>query len=195
MVRAKMTVTLRINCTHENLESILRIPTAFSHFSNEEKSLIRTDLQIVWQEGDQTDLYQRMDKVVEIFNKNDLPTAKMDFRGFCYGDKRNSCVINYNGDLYKCTAVDFHKTLRDGYLSENGDIVWENDSLEKRMASKFTNSLCKTCRILPLCHAGCTKQSLQSKEYCMHNQSDEEKDSVVKNRILYNSLTNNAHPL
>lgn len=195
LVKSGMTVTLRINCTHENIESISRIPEAFKHFNSDEKRHIRADLHIVWQEKNRAKLYQQMDKVVEIFNNHNIPTAKMEFRGFCYGDKRNSCVVNYNGDLYKCTAIDFHKTLRDGYLSENGDLIWENGSLEKRMASKFTNPLCQTCRILPLCHGGCTKQSLTSRNYCLHHQSDEEKDSVVMNRILYNSLSNDAHPL
>ncbi len=195
MCKAGMTVTLRINCTHENIESVSRIPEAFRHFTADEKSRVRSDLHIVWQEGDHTALYQQMDKAVEIFNSNDMPTAKMEFRGFCYGDKRNSCVINYNGDLYKCTAIDFHKTPREGYLAEDGSLVWENDSLEKRMASKFTNPFCETCRIMPLCHGGCSRQSLLSKSYCLHNHSDEEKDSVVMNRILYNSLTNCAHPL
>lgn len=195
MTKVGMSVTLRINCTHDNLESVLRIPEAFSHFSSEEKSQVRTDLHIVWQEGNYTDLYQRMDNAVEIFNANDMPTAKMEFRGFCYGDKRNSCVVNYNGDLFKCTAVDFHKTPRDGYLSAEGKLIWENNSLEKRMASKFTNTACRTCRIMPLCHGGCSKQSLMSKNYCLHNQSEEEKDSVVTNRILFNSLTNKAQPL
>lgn len=87
------------------------------------KRHIRADLHIVWQEENRAKLYQQMDKVVEIFNNHNIPTAKMEFRGFCYGDKRNSCVVNYNGDLYKCTAIDFHKTLRDGYLSENGDLI------------------------------------------------------------------------
>lgn len=195
MVKVGMTVTLRINCTHENLDSVSRIPEAFCHFTSEEKSRIRTDLHIVWQEGDHSDLYQRMDSIVDTFNKNDMPAAKMEFRGFCYGDKRNSCVVNYNGDLYKCTAIDFHLTPRDGYLSEDGSLFWENDSLEKRMASKFTNPICETCRIMPLCHGGCSKQSMLSRNYCLHHQSDEEKDSVVMNRILFNSLTNNAHPL
>lgn len=195
MVKAGMTVTLRINCTHENLGSVLRIPEAFEHFTDEEKKRIRTDLHIVWQEGDSSNLYLKLDKAVEIFNENGMPTAKMEFRGFCYGDKRNSCVINYNGDLFKCTAVDFHNTQRDGYLSADGKLIWENDSLEKRMASKFTNTLCKTCRIMPLCHGGCSKQSLSSQNYCMHNQSEEEKDAVVMNRILYNSLTNTAQAL
>lgn len=157
MVKAGMTITLRINCTHDNLNSIEHIPNAFKNFTNDEKSRIRADLHIVWQEGDQSNLYNRMDTAVEIFNNNNIPTAKMDFRGFCYGDKRNSCVINYNGDLYKCTAIDFHQTIRDGFLSPEGELVWENNSLEKRMSSKFTNRQCETCRIMPLCHGGCSK--------------------------------------
>lgn len=195
MVAEGMTVTLRINCTHDNLESVTRIPEAFNHFTVEEKSRVRTDLHIVWQEGEQSQLYTHMDRAVEVFNSKDIPTAKMEFTGFCYGDKRNSCVVNYNGDIYKCTAIDFHKTPRDGYLSADGRLVWENNSLENRLASKFTNQACKTCRIMPLCHGGCTKQSLLFKNYCIHNHSDKEKDSVVINRILYNSLTNNAHSI
>lgn len=195
MVKAGMTVTLRINCTHSNFESVLRIPESFENFTDDEKKRVRADLHIVWQEDDSTSLYSKLDEAVEIFNANGLPTAKMEFSGFCYGDKRNSCVINYNGDLFKCTAVDFHNTQRDGYLSADGDLIWENDSLEKRMASKFTNPLCKTCRIMPLCHGGCSKQSLSSQNYCLHNQSDEEKDAVVMNRILYNSLTNPTQAL
>lgn len=195
MVKNGMTVTLRVNCTHDNLESVTRIPKAFAYFTAEEKKRIRTDLHIVWQEGDRQGLFRKMDSAVEAFNAEEIPTAKMEFRGFCYGDKRNSCVVNYNGYLYKCTAVDFHNTPRDGYLSVDGQLVWENDSLERRMASKFTNMLCRTCRILPLCHGGCSKQSLLSSNYCIHNQSNEEKDSIVMNRILCNSLTNAARPL
>lgn len=195
MAKANMNVTLRINCTHDNLKSITNIPKAFLNLDKDQKGRIRTDLHIVWQEGDHSELYEKMDAAVQIFNDNDMPTAKMEFSGFCYGDLRNSCVVNYNGDLYKCTAVDFHNTTRDGYLSEEGILVWENDSLEKRMASKFTNPICKTCRIMPLCHGGCTKQSLSSDNYCLHHQSDKEKDAVVVNRILYNSISNKARPL
>ena len=195
MVRNNMTVTLRINCTHENIASLINIPNSFCHFTTEEKKRIRTDLHIVWQEGDQVRLYNEMDKIVEIFKENGLPTAKMEFRGFCYADKRNSCIVNYNGNLYKCSAVDFHKTKRDGYLSPEGDLIWENNSLENRMASKFTNIFCKSCRVMPLCHGGCSKQSLLSKKYCLHNHSEDEKDSIVINRILYNAQFNEINPL
>lgn len=100
-----------------------------------------------------------------------------------------------SGDLYKCSAVDFHNTPRDGYISEEGELIWENDSLEKRMASKFTNLFCKTCRIMPLCHGGCSKHSLLSNAYCINNQSEEKKDYIVINRILHNSRINKAQPI
>lgn len=122
-----------------------------------------------------------------------IPASKSDFRGFCYADRRNSCLVNYNGDVYKCTARDFTNTPRDGYIDSDGSVVWENDSLEKRMASKFSNPHCNICRIFPLCHGGCSTNSLEHSDYCMHNFSDEDKDEVVKNRILRNStLGSNA---
>lgn len=186
MLKAGMNITLRINCTENNLDSVQKIPASFNVLSAEEKKRLRVDLQIVWQEKNHASLFETMDNVVKVFKNENLPTAKMDFRNFCYGDVRNSCVINYNGDLYKCTAVDFAKTKRDGYLSDQGELIWENDSLERRMASKFQNQHCKTCRIFPLCHGGCTKKSLTSNNYCLHSFNNKEMDNVVINRILYN---------
>lgn len=187
MVRNGMSVTLRINCSWDNLDGLSEIPLCFSDLSPKEKSLIYADLQVVWQVENRWDLYRSLEAVMSAFNNRGILSGRMDFRGFCYGDKRNSCLVNYNGDIFKCTAVDFVKVKRDGYISKKGEIVWEEDSLEKRMASKFRNEPCKTCRIFPLCHGGCTKQSLQSTRYCVHNHNDEEKDEVVKNRVMINA--------
>ena len=96
-------------------------------------------------------------------------------------------MINYNGDLYKCTAIDFANTERDGYIAEDGSLIWENDSLEKRLASKLKNKPCLACRILPLCHGGCTKNSLNaSDEYCMYNFDERQIDQVVLDAIERN---------
>lgn len=50
----------------------------------------------------------------------------------CYGDKLNAAVVNYNGNVYKCTAVNFAKDTREGYVNDTGEIVWENNSYNKR---------------------------------------------------------------
>ena len=120
MVKDGMGVTLRINCSKDNMTSIIQIPSYFNELTPEEKKLIRVDLQIVWQDNNRKEIYGYMDNIIKAFSNEGIPSAKMDFRSFCYGDLRNSCMINYNGDIYKCTAVDFANTPRDGYLSTDG---------------------------------------------------------------------------
>lgn len=181
-------VTLRLNCTNSNFNSLVDIPNALEDLSDEEKSNIFVDIQVVWQESGKESLISRMDTIVDSFSKKGISAAKMDFSGFCYADRRQSSLVNFNGDVYKCTARDFHTTPRDGYLTEEGIIVWENYSLERRMQSKFKNIHCRTCRIFPLCHGGCSTNSLENDNYCMHNFDDAEKDRVVKDRIVRNSI-------
>src|SRR6202020_1629629 len=82
----------------------------------------------------------------------------------CYADKRNSAVINYNGDIFKCTARDFTTTKRAGYLSNTGELVWENNYLERRMTAKFNNKPCLSCKIIPLCNGGCSQHALEHLE-------------------------------
>lgn len=187
LVQHGISVTLRLNCTNSNISSLSDIAPSFEDLSEDEKKRIMVDTQIVWQEETRNVLKDRMDTVVSSFLNSGIPASKMDFRGFCYADRRNSCLVNFNGDVYKCTARDFSTVPRDGFINEEGDVVWENDSLNKRMEAKFKNPHCRGCRIFPLCHGGCSTNSLENHDYCMHNFSEEEKDRAVKDRIVRNS--------
>lgn len=190
----RIPVTVRINCTNENIGSLERITDTFKSLSPEAKRFIDFDFQIVWQEHDKPALSRKMNSIVKSFVGHGLNAAKMSFRDFCYADKRNACVINYNGDIYKCTAVDFHKTVRDGYLSDTGELVWENNSLENRLSSKFKNKPCLECRIFPLCHGGCTKHSMNSQtNYCLYDFDDKQIDQVILDAIEHNIQTQNKN--
>lgn len=186
LVKNKIPVTLRINCTHENINSLSEIASSFDDLNQLDKYYLRIDLQVVWQEVKQDCLVELMDNIIDSFYNKGILATKMSFRDFCYADKRNSCLINYNGDIFKCTAIDFENTPRDGYLKDDGSIIWENDSLERRISSKFRNKPCLSCRILPLCHGGCSKFTLRDSEYCLYNYDEKRKDKVVLNRIEYN---------
>ena len=184
-------ITLRLNCTHKNINNLSKISQSFTELSETAKQHLRIDCHIVWQEQNKDELQGKMHQLVSSFNNHNLLATKMDFRGFCYADKRSGCVINYNGDVYKCTAIDFKNVKRDGFLSKNGEILWENNSLENRMNSKFKNKLCHNCRIWPLCHGGCTSKSLESNEnYCLY-PTDSQKDQMVINRLEY--IITNKH--
>lgn len=96
---------------------------------------------------------------------------------------------DYNGDVYKCTAVNFEEEKRDGYLDSNGDIIWENNSLEKRMAAKFSNKPCLECNLLPICHGGCSSKPLENGcNYCIFGFNEEKKMNAVMNKFLYNII-------
>jgi uncharacterized protein len=99
-------------------------------------------------------------------------------------------VINYNGDVFKCTARDFTTKRRDGFIDENGELVWENDSLNKRMNAKFKNKPCLKCRLLPVCNGGCSQHAIENidengeaGEYCVHEFDESRKDQVVFDKI------------
>ncbi len=131
-------------------------------------------------------LEKKIPGVISVFKENRLEAAKMTFREFCYADRRNQCVVHYNGDIYKCTAIDFENTERDGFLNDEGSIVWENDSLEKRMESKFNNEKCRDCSILPLCHGGCSSFRLKNMNACVYNEDSLAMQRAIRDRISYN---------
>lgn len=187
MANNGLQVTLRLNCTNENIRSLNDISESFKSLNEKQKRYIAVDLHVVWQEADKNGIVSQMDDVVKSFVDKGIMASKMDFRGFCYADRRNECLVNYNGDVFKCTARDFATAARDGFIAESGEIIWENDSLNRRMNSKFKNAHCRECRIFPLCHGGCTTNSLEQDSYCMNGFSETEKDNVVKNRIVHNS--------
>ena len=111
----------------------------------------------------------------------------MDFvRNSCYADKKNHATINYNGDLFKCTARDFETKNREGFLDENGNLVW-NEKYDVRLNSKFKNKPCLDCRILPICNGGCSQQALEhiGIDYCVNDFDEIKKTNIVKDKFLY----------
>ena len=67
----------------------------------------------------------------------------------CYGDYANNYVINYNGDVFKCTARDFTSQNRIGILTDDGEILFNTRALQ-RVRKRWTFE-CYSCRRLPIC--------------------------------------------
>ncbi|MCD8387753.1 MAG: radical SAM protein [Bacteroidales bacterium] len=187
MAKNGLAAGVRINCTSDNAKTLQSLPQHFSGLTEEEKRCVSVDFQTVWQEPNKEAIVPDIDKAVGLFREMGIRAHKRMPNGFCYGDMRNSCIVNHNGDVYKCTAMDFRNVPREGFITEMGTLEWENNSLEKRMSSKFTNPPCLKCRLLPLCHGGCTKHSMSARrEYCLNGFDEDRKDRVVMDRIAYN---------
>lgn len=188
LLRNRISVILRINYTAHNIADIKNIVHDLKEITPEMKPYLRINFQRVWQDGDRDDIDEEVFDNMDAFLCEDFSVTKRDIdyvRNSCYADKRHQALVNYNGDVFKCTARDFKTASRDGYLDENGEIVWENDALEKRMNARFKNAVCHTCRIAPLCAGSCSQKTMEfHKNQCIFNYGAPEKDRVVLDRFV-----------
>ncbi|MDR3271869.1 MAG: radical SAM protein [Flavobacteriaceae bacterium] len=185
-------IRVRINFTDKNINECARIADDFADVSQETKDkLLMFDFHRVWQNDSLDDisiaLKENAKKMQAKGFKTNVQYSPNNVLDSCYADKQNSAVINYNGDIYKCTARDFLPKNCAGYLSKDGDLIWENDHLEKRMNAKFHNKPCLSCRILPLCNGGCSQHAIEhlekGDEYCVYFSDEREINKVVQTKI------------
>lgn len=182
-------VTVRLNISEETLnDKIESIAADFLDLELEVRKKLFFSFHEVWQ--NEKDLSRDIQDVVKYFRELGFSTSfkgTWDFvRESCYADKRNHATINYNGDLFKCTARDFETENREGYLDHEGNLVW-NEKFERRMNSKFKNKPCLDCRIMPICNGGCSQQAIEQAhaEYCVNGFDEEKKTSIIKDKFFY----------
>lgn len=182
-------VLLRVNYTAETLYSTSEILEDIKHFSDENKNKLSIDFHRVWQDNQEVeDIDDFVDSVLNSFvesNFNIISNKILDnYNMPCYADKKNEAVINFNGDVYKCTARDFTKENSYGSLNEEGKIVW-NEKIKTWENLKIQSKACQSCRILPLCGGGCHQINLEAlgMDICQMGYDDAKKDEIILNRI------------
>ena len=195
LLEHKCPITLRINYTSENINSVSEVIEDLKLLNLTNKHLLSVDFQRVWQDRchectdkdsiDQTILrYRDALKALDIVSKKYAGTYLL--KESCYGDKRHNVLVNYDGNIFQCTARDFKPQSRSGYLADDGTIVWENDALNRRMSCKFVREVCHNCRIAPLCGGGCRQQALECTHCgCIYDYSERQKDGLVLDRLEY----------
>lgn len=191
LLENKCNVILRINYTSKNLYSLYEIIEDIKDFPDSYKQLILVDLQQVWQDRKQQENLSAIKEVSHSFYQNGFKNVRrISLNGVmnsCYGDRINTAIVNYNGDIFKCSARDFSSKSREGYLNEKGDIIWE-ESYQHRLSLKFKNKSCQVCRIAPICGGGCSQSLLEReksdmKDYCLFNKNPEKIDDIILERF------------
>lgn len=187
LVQNGIRVICRINYTSANANSLKSVLDSFAELQNQEKDLISFDFQRVWQErgtsADDTDV-----SIKEIRNKykrNGFYVSSnhlmQDVRNSCYGDKKNCLLINFDGNIYGCTARDFNTENCLGRLSESGELVLNKERYDRRANSKLAKPICQNCRIAPICGGGCKQRASESIESntCTYGYSENDKDNLI----------------
>ncbi|WP_137905452.1 radical SAM/SPASM domain-containing protein [Chryseobacterium sp. 2VB] len=190
LLREKISVLIRINYTAENIDSTKEIVNDLIDLNEEDRSYLSISFHQVWQDIEVNNIDDKVKEVMELYQKHNLipkgeETELLEgLTNPCYADKKNEAVINYNGDVYKCTARDFTKENKYGELNDEGEIEW-NEKILTWEELKIQSKACQNCRILPLCGGGCHQINLEAKglDKCQMGYDNEKKDEVIMNRL------------
>lgn len=192
IARNNLKTYVRVNCSADTLAGIPLILEKFNELDPELKKNVDFDFHKVWQV--QEDIEDPLMRYRVLFRENGFKVRGGIYDTLvnsCYADKRNHVTINYNGEIFKCTARDFKSDSVEGQLNNDGTIVW-NEKYEKRLNSKFRNKPCESCKIFPICGGGCSQQALEHEnvEYCVHNFDEDSKVKVVIGKFLETMFNN-----
>ncbi len=183
--------TIRCNYTATNLISFAELVEDFIDL-HENKNL-KFSFHRVWQEKDSELLTKHMSEFKTIakqfrFSSNLSSHAVVNLSP-CYADYLNSVVINYNGDIFRCTARDFKKSNRIGIL-KNGTIVFDDAQSSESSPRRFYKE-CGECKMLPICNI-CYQQRKDSPGICPQGEISNEDISANIDKY-YSDLTNTSN--
>jgi uncharacterized protein len=194
----QLDVLIRINYTVHNIEKVIEIGNDLIDILPENKKFVSINFQRVWQdertnEELENKIKNLIDDYLELFSQMGFKTSTKILNyvwDSCYADKKNQILINYNGDLYKCTARDFNEANKIGYLSSSGDLVLEQEKVNIRRNIRFTNPVCYDCKIAPLCGGGCNQRHLERirQNSCLMGYSEKDKEMIIIDHF-YNTIT------
>ncbi len=187
LLKNEISVLVRVNYTSENVKYLTNIADEFDEIENKYK--LQFSFQKVWQDNkNESDYLESFLMIYKYFRTKKLkisPSHSVNTLYPCYADRINQATINYNGDVYKCSARKFSSNNKEGVIDRNGIISW-NNNYQKRISSKFTNKPCFSCSIFPLCSGGCTTQHIEheNENYCLYEFNEERKKDLVLKKFL-----------
>jgi uncharacterized protein len=96
---------------------------------------------------------------------------------WCQAERLYSYIIGADGQLFPCDTFVGDKNHSIGYLLPNGEIIYNEENLQKWKSSIFDApekySDCLNCRLLPICMGGCKRLRLSSgKGACFFREKD-----------------------
>lgn len=78
---------------------------------------------------------------------------------YCYAERESQVVVNFNGDVFKCSVADFSTEPRFGFLRD-GVLVKEDRWDEWLNGLPPFDAQCEACVHLPDCMGGCRRERL-----------------------------------
>ena len=185
-------IRIRINF---DLKTLDNIETIFKEFEILDRKKILITFHKVWQVTDQP---LDPNKLINIINSLLDKGFLVDYYALgrqhltCYADVYNQILINYDGQIFKCTSRDFNKEKSEGLLLNDGSIEWKHEKLWKRMNTMPLDK-CIECNLLPSCSAVCSENLMDKKGVCYIEHLDMPFEDFMAYNFKKNIVSNKIH--
>jgi uncharacterized protein len=168
----RVSVSIRVNFNHTNIDSIPRLLEMFP-------AAVRPRLRVVYEPifGDASlsatgnipaagisasmashyELARRLGYDVALGESN-LGCGKLVY---CYAERERQYIVNYNGDVHKCSVSKFRPEERFGFIRDDGELVREQ-RWNDWMGMDLFERACTECAHLPLCMGGCRRDRVRN---------------------------------
>lgn len=189
----RLYVNIRCNYHIDNLSSFKDLIDEFKDMDKICYESFHFSFQPVWQTHDKgektTPILKDIRTVLNAYGmRHDGIKGGGSLGTSCYADRPDNLVVNYNGDIYKCTSQDFLPESREGVLNPDGTITY-NEKYEHRMKARFSHAACIDCSIMPVCYICSQKKLNEVSDTCPGNLDEYNKLDIIQNRIK--ELSNN----
>ena len=182
-------ITIRCNYTTKNVATFVELAEDLKSSGILPTPSLGINFHRVWQDyGNEVEVNNHIEKATKILSQSGY--AVLDSDGVekhrCYADRNNHVVINYDGNLFRCTARDFVSENSEGILNKDGTLSFnEKASIRKNM--KWGNATCARCNVYPLCHGLCSQFKIEHAgvQGCIAGYSKEDKNNIFDKRIKY----------
>ena len=184
----KSEILVRINVSNRTLDSLTNIANELAEIK--QNNNLKIMVSKVWQvNAEKLDEKKILDFVLQCqTNKiqcSYLATSKYTYG--CYADNYNQVVINYDGNIYKCTARTFSSENSYGLITSEGQLEWNEMKLQDRLNLELP-SRCQICNFLPACPKPCSQKLLEKGENlpCILNKKYGKENYIIED--FYNFL-------
>ncbi len=168
----KVRISIRINFNHSNLHLV---PQLLEMFPEDVRSRLRVALEPIFGEcalsatknihpaniSESLAKYCVQAERMGYNTAHGYNQAKTGKLVYCYAERENQYVINFNGDVFKCSVSKFNSENRVGYIADDGSFVRHDAQWETYVNSRLFEESCCACVYLPLCMGGCRTTRLK----------------------------------
>lgn len=166
-------ISLRINFNHTNFESI---PELLHQFPENIRKQLRVTLEPIFGNCSINAVDNIDNAKISVHLSNYYAMAKdlgydvvhalqlMDTGRlvYCYAERVHQYIVNYNGDIFKCSVGNFTREERIGFLNAEGEFLKEEVHYSKWFKRNNFEDKCYPCQYLPVCMGGCIKARIEN---------------------------------